>query len=169
LLSKEGLKLHGREADVKTELLQGFRVLAVEPDRACAMVLERVLQRLQIDCRVASSMAEAWWELHFQPSCLLITELRLPDGDGLELAKSVRMSWPSTRIMVVTGDCMPQRREACRLEGVHEFLAKPYRLNDLAEAALRQSPVCFGEIAPTLSPAPRRAIDRFSTGGDSGV
>lgn len=66
---------------------------------------------------------------------ILFTDIDMPGKcDGLALAKYIRHSWPSVRIVVTSGKVRPRAQD---LPDGSLFLAKPYRPSELAEAFAR--------------------------------
>jgi len=62
------------------------RVLVVDDDRDTAQLLRRLLERRGFVVRVAHSVAMALDAVEEAPIDLLVSDLRLPDGDGCDLA-----------------------------------------------------------------------------------
>jgi CheY-like chemotaxis protein len=70
---------------------------------------------------------------------LLVTDMRLPDGDGLAVIDCVRQRWPAMRSLVITGNTLPAELVRLERSGV-PVLHKPFR----AEALLAM----LGEPVP---------------------
>ena len=64
---------------------------------------------------------------------LLLLDVRLPDGSGLDLAGELRARQPSDRpvVIVMSASVLPTERDAAIAAGADRFLAKPYRAADL--------------------------------------
>jgi CheY-like chemotaxis protein len=87
---------------------------------------------------VARSGEEALGRLQERPVDLVISDLGMGAGmNGWDLAEQVRERWPRTRFVLVTGWGASIDPEAARARGVHEVVAKPYRLHELREIAVR--------------------------------
>ncbi|HYZ61569.1 MAG TPA: response regulator [Acetobacteraceae bacterium] len=109
------------------------RILLVEDEALVRMTTADALTDLGFDVVEADSGATALGRLDPKPD-LLITDLGLPDMDGMQLATQIRELLPGTPVVIVSG-----RSEPPRLDAV--FLAKPYDGRDLraaVERALRQ-------------------------------
>lgn len=79
-------------------------VLLVEDQDVTRECLARVIAghpRLRLSAAVATCAAARDW-LHRQPPAVLLTDLDLPDGDGLELIREAHGQHPATEIMVIT-------------------------------------------------------------------
>lgn len=78
--------------------------------------------------REALEMAERW-----RPD-VLVTDIRMPFMDGLELAERVRQMLPGTKIIILTGyDEFEYARKSIRL-GIEEFVLKPFSSQELLQA-----------------------------------
>ncbi|MBC7237329.1 MAG: response regulator [Chloroflexi bacterium] len=68
---------------------------------------------------------------------LLVTDLRMPDLDGLEVAREIRRLHPALGIVIITGyGSMDAAIEALK-EGASEFVLKPFRSDEFLEAIAR--------------------------------
>lgn len=57
---------------------------------------------------------------------LVITDISMPQMDGLALVDQIRIRWPGVRVLLVSGRAQPPGTEA--------FMLKPFRWSDLAQA-----------------------------------
>jgi len=57
--------------------------------------------------------------------------------DGMEVLQRVVAMNPMTRVIIITGYASPDTAEMAQQQGVFEFLAKPFRLDDLKQAIFR--------------------------------
>ena len=73
--------------------------------------------------------AQAWLGTH--SAQLILLDLNLPDGNGLDLAKQLRAEQVMTPIIVVTGDVFGCNREIVLAAGCTDFRAKPLFVEDL--------------------------------------
>jgi two-component system response regulator PilR (NtrC family) len=78
------------------------------------------------------------------PLALVVTDLRLPDGDGLDIVRAAQQTTPSpTPALVVTGFASEASRLASLAAGASGYMAKPFgavALVSLVEGALRARP-----------------------------
>lgn len=70
---------------------------------------------------------------------LVVTDLQMPGGDGLELARALRASWPQLPVVMLTAVPGREAEEAARAAGVTAFLHKvaASRLPDLVRRTLQ--------------------------------
>ena len=90
----------------------------------------------------------------------VLSELRLPDGDGLELMRRVRRAVPGARFVLMAADAPVSVVVEAMKEGAADFLQKPFRLSKLRESILaapeESSPGATGPADPA-NPVPRPA------------
>ena len=70
------------------------QALIVDDEPDILDLLSMTLSGMSIDCVTAESIAEAERLLAQQSFDLCFTDMRLPDGDGLELVKKIQVSYP---------------------------------------------------------------------------
>jgi CheY-like chemotaxis protein len=69
---------------------------------------------------------------------IVLLDIRLPDGNGLTLARELR-SLPAAerpRVLVLSASVLPGERDAALAAGVDRFLGKPYRPSELVDTVL---------------------------------
>jgi YesN/AraC family two-component response regulator len=76
---------------------------------------------------------------------LVITDLKMPDLDGMELVRTLRQKRPDTAIVIITGyGTVPSAVEAVRL-GVSDYIEKPFTPRELTDAVSRACSVAEPE------------------------
>jgi two-component system KDP operon response regulator KdpE len=119
----------------------GPTVLVVEdeaPNRALARaVLSRTTEERLRDIRLleAVDLRAAREILAAESVAIVLLDVRLPDGNGLDLARELRaQSGPRPAVLILTASVLPTERDAAIRAGADAFLAKPYRPADLIAA-----------------------------------
>lgn len=134
------------------------RVLIVEDDAVSVLVTDWTLRRIGYQVVRVNSAGDLRSLLGGDgaPFDLVILALRLPDGDGLSLAREIRAATPeghSTAIVALGYECTRVERDRCRAEGVDAYLARPVDLGHLCEVVER--------ITRTSAPARSKVEDGF--------
>ena len=122
----------------RDEALAGVRVLVVEDDASMGEQLTRGLTRAGCDVELVTSAAEA---VSHVGSELILLDLGLPDGDGIELCSRLRQL-TAAPILVVTARDTEQQRVTALDSGADDYIAKPFGFAELLarmRAALRRS------------------------------
>ena len=116
-------------------------VLVVEDEAPNRALLRAVLSRSTDEwlrgatVLEAADLAEARRHLRTQPVDLVLLDVRLPDGSGLDLAEELRdgVLGNKPRVVILSASVLPMERDAALRSGVDAFLGKPYRPADLVE------------------------------------
>lgn len=120
------------------------RVWVVEDEAVTRSLYDRLLNKMGCRYDMAAGISEARRWIEGKEGCdLLITDIRLPDGNGLELVKIFRERFPNIPVLVVTGSPLfPAQVPNPKEIGV-ELLFKPFELSDftgLVERLLAEGP-----------------------------
>lgn len=119
-----------------------MRLLVIEDDSLIASSLERALAPLGNTVEVFTTYAEAHAALSHDRFDLVLLDLGLPDGDGLNLLAALRRRGDITPVLILTArDGIDDRISGLDL-GADDYLAKPFSLAELearVRALLRRS------------------------------
>lgn len=109
------------------------RVLLVEDNAVNQLVAKGMLSKLGCEVLVASHGGEALEVLAREPVELVLMDCNMPIMDGYEATRRIRQSgqWPGLPIVALTANALPDERERCRAAGMDDYLAKPFRREDL--------------------------------------
>jgi YesN/AraC family two-component response regulator len=113
------------------------RILVVDDEERVLFILENALKKLggNIEIVTANDGGEALEQVHKSPFDLLITDLRMPVMDGIDLTQAIRELSPETVIVWITAyDTFAVSSEAGRL-GVRCCLEKPLEIGAIRAAA----------------------------------
>lgn len=114
-----------------TNRLLGVPILLVDDRELDLKLLRVVLAAEGCDVRTASSKAAALEVLtSFRPR-IVLTDICMPDGGGLELTRSLKAGW-TTRQIVVIAVTAHSDEAAARAAGCDGFIAKPVAVDDIA-------------------------------------
>jgi DNA-binding NtrC family response regulator len=107
------------------------------------MLYRSVLTRAGYGVVCAASLAEARAHCGRVRPRLVLLDLQLPDGDGLDLLDTLRVDAPETRVIVITANGSINRAVQAMRAGAFDFLVKPFddaRLLGAVENALATAP-----------------------------
>ena len=107
-----------------------MRILVVDDDADLRDLLRRALEREGHLVRTAGTLAEARRAGDAQ-SDLLVLDLGLPDGSGLELCRALRDFGSAVPILVLTADSEVATRVELLDAGADDFLGKPFAVAEL--------------------------------------
>jgi DNA-binding NtrC family response regulator len=121
--------------------LKDVRVLVVDDEDILAWSIDTELRALGADVTRAGSIREALERFGGGAPDVAITDLRLPDGNGLELLKKWRFEYPDMPVILITAHgAIDSAITAIRL-GAFDYLQKPFDMKDLIAAVRRASEV----------------------------
>ncbi len=113
------------------------QVLVVDDEAGMRAALEANFRRQGWRVTTASGTSEALARFRSAPCPLVVTDMRMPDGDGLRVMQGVRALAPETAVIFLTAFAnVPEAVNAMRA-GACDYLVKPVSFEQLKEAALR--------------------------------
>jgi DNA-binding response OmpR family regulator len=113
-----------------TQAARRRRVLIVEDEPALRLSYDRAF-RPRYDLAFATNGAEALEQLEQQRPDVAVLDMRLPDTDGIELLRRIRVSYPDLPVIITTAylSIEPQLKV---LDLPHSgYIVKPFRLDEL--------------------------------------
>lgn len=119
-------------------------VLVVDDEADLVSTYGRLLRRQGCRIIAAGTRHEGLAALEAESFALVIADVRLPDGDGLDVVRAARARADGPPVIVVTGFPSAQSRQTALQAGATAYLAKPFSalaLAALVKEALGQPPV----------------------------
>lgn len=107
------------------------RVLIVDDEADIRELLDMTLARMGLECDCAASVAAARQLLEGKAYQLCLTDMRMPDGDGLELVRHIEAHHPTLPVAVITAHGNTENAVAALKSGAFDYLAKPVSLAQL--------------------------------------
>ena len=107
------------------------RVLVIENEPDFLPTYDRLLRRHGYDMVAATTRSAGLVALVSEQPGLVICDLRLPDGDGLDVVRAARAMASPAPVMVVTGHASGETRRAALAAGAVTFVAKPFAVSTL--------------------------------------
>ncbi len=111
------------------------RVLVVDDEADIRELLDMTLARMGLSTDCAATVAEAVRMLEAQPAgrpyCLCLTDMRLPDGEGLALVKLIGERYPRLPVAVITAYGSMENAVQALKAGAFDYLSKPVSLEQL--------------------------------------
>ncbi len=100
------------------------RILVVDDEADLRELLEITLVKMGLDVDSAATVAQARTLLARQEYALVLTDMRLPDGLGLELVRDVNALYKSTPIAVVTAYGSADNAVVALKAGAFDYVAR---------------------------------------------
>ncbi|MEO8464936.1 MAG: sigma-54 dependent transcriptional regulator [Gammaproteobacteria bacterium] len=129
--------------------------LVVDDEPHICELLSITLERMDISTRTSINVTSAKQMLLEQAFDLCLTDMRLPDGDGLELVEWIQREAPATPVAVITAHGSVEAAVRALKLGAFDFVSKPLDLNDLRKlvtAALKLRGTVVAPRSTTTDP-----------------
>ncbi len=114
-----------------------MRILVVDDEEYIRDMLGDALRARRYETGFAADGDEALVALRATRYDVVLTDVRMPGLDALELVKRIRREHPGVRIVVLTGYSREADIGDFMLQGADEFLPKPFRANDVVAVLKR--------------------------------
>ena len=106
-------------------------ILIVEDDNKMRYALRHILSKEGYCVKAVASGEEALSEARDEDFELVITDLKLPGMDGMDVLKSVRASKPHTSVVMVTAYATVDSAVEAMKEGAEDYVAKPFNIEEI--------------------------------------
>ncbi|MDP2794710.1 MAG: sigma-54 dependent transcriptional regulator [Sulfurisoma sp.] len=127
-----------------------IRALVVDDEADIRELLDMTLARMGLAADCAATVAEAKRLLAEGSYQVCLTDMRLPDGDGLELVRYVGEQCPELPVAVITAHGSMENAVAALKAGAFDYLSKPVSLEQL-RALIRSALDLPNGAAPTVA------------------
>jgi len=108
-----------------------LRVLIIDDEKAHAEVLKESLERVGYECAVATSGKAGARRIEHEDFDVVLTDLKMPDMDGLALLRKARHDLPDAEVLLITGFGDVKTAVEAIKEGASNYLTKPVDLAEL--------------------------------------
>lgn len=119
------------------------KALIVDDEADIRELIEITLGRMGLTTTAAATLGEAREQLAEQPFDLCLTDMRLPDGDGIDLVTHIGSQYPDCPVAVITAYGNTEAAVASLKGGAFDFVSKPVDVNclrRLTDQALKLRP-----------------------------
>ncbi len=105
--------------------------LIVDDEPRLRQVLVHLMRNDGFTCVEAGNGEEALVQLEQHPVRLIMSDLRMPKMDGLELLRHVRGRWPDIAVVMITAVADVEVAVSCLSIGAMDYLTKPFHLEEV--------------------------------------
>ncbi len=107
------------------------RILIVEDEKDISDILEEMLALFGYAVTAIGNGLEAWRQVSQKEFDLVLTDLRLPGIDGIELLTKMRLHGIKTPVLIISGVDLQSRRAVLNKLGPYDSIQKPFKMEDL--------------------------------------
>lgn len=108
-------------------------ILVIDDQQAMRQLLRSVLESAGHQVMEASNGRMGLAVYSDQPTDLMITDIAMPEMNGLEMLAELKRSFPDVKVIVISGASSHELETAKRL-GARQTLPKPFAINQLLDA-----------------------------------
>ena len=110
---------------------ESMKLLIVDDDRDSGDSLAELLGILEHECVVVRDGEQALEIASTRTFDAILMDLKMPGLSGLEVSRELLRRDPTTKIIVMTGNCVEQELQEVRRLPIVELLRKPFRSSEL--------------------------------------
>ncbi len=107
------------------------KLLVVDDEMSIREFLEILLLRAGHQVRLAKDAVDAIAQLKDQPVDLVLTDLRLPRGSGMDVLQYVTKQMPSTQVVIMTAFATTETAIEAMKAGAYDYIIKPFKVDEL--------------------------------------
>ena len=112
-------------------------ILVADDDAAIRTVITQALTRAGFEVRATGTAAMLWKWVEEGDGDLVITDVIMPDENGLDLIPRIRRIRPDLRIVVMSAQTTLQTAVKATEKGAFEYLPKPFDISELISISKR--------------------------------
>ncbi|HWQ20755.1 MAG TPA: response regulator [Methanotrichaceae archaeon] len=120
-----------------------MRILLAEDNLVNQKVTIKMLKKIGHAADVAADGIEVLEALERRRYDVIFMDVQMPEMDGLEAARQIRARWPAEdqpKIIALTAYAIEGVREQCLEAGMDDYITKPLKINELANAIGKRRP-----------------------------
>ncbi len=139
-------------------------ILIVEDDVAFATMLKTFFEKREYKAETSFTAADAFKKMKETSFEVILTDVRLPDSDGLEVLLEVKSNYPASQVIVMTNYAEINMAVKAMKNGAFDYVSKPFRPeailqtieNALDQKALNNNNIPQAEVLP--KPKPKKKV-----------
>ncbi len=146
--------------------------LIIDDEQDIRELIEMAFMGIGIDCILSPTVTDAIKQLKKQTADFVITDMRLPDGDGLDLVAHIQKKYPNLPVCVITAHGNVELAVKALKLGAFDFVNKPFdlkHLRNMAKAALKLAQPVADDTIPGGVPSKKSTHDAVQLIGNSPV
>jgi len=115
------------------------KVLVVDDEETLTWSMTKTLakDKGQYDLIIANTGTDALHVLEQGPVDVVVTDIRMPDINGLDLLSRIREKYPSTKVIIMTAYGSPEVHKEATRRGSYFYLEKPFEISDIRTLILK--------------------------------
>ncbi|MFC1512883.1 sigma-54-dependent transcriptional regulator [Thermodesulfobacteriota bacterium] len=111
--------------------MENSRILVVDDEQVAVRNLQHILNKEGYEVVASQSGSRALQLLAAEEFDLILTDLRMPKVDGMEILRQSRSRWPYTEVVMITGYAAVDSAIEAMKMGAYHYVTKPYKLDEV--------------------------------------
>ncbi len=107
------------------------KILVIDDEPDIRELLYITLTRMGFECLTAGTVSEAYKSLKNTTYNLCLTDMNLPDGNGLEIIKHIQTNYPELPVAMITAYASVEDATTAMKYGAFDYISKPIELDEL--------------------------------------
>jgi diguanylate cyclase (GGDEF)-like protein len=116
-----------------------WKVLVADDDLSIRTLIDEVLKDDGYDVTTAADGAEAWKKFREGTYEIVLTDIRMPGLDGLQLLRRIREKSPITHVLMLTSYASLDSSVRALKDGAYDYLVKPFENLEMVSAAVKRA------------------------------
>lgn len=113
------------------------KILIIDDDPAIGEMLSRLVRRMDHQAQTAQTLAEGMPLINSQEFDVIFLDVRLPDGNGLEVLPDIRRTTAKPEVIIMTGLGDPDGAELAIKNGAWDYIEKPATIDKMRLPLMR--------------------------------
>ena len=109
----------------------------LDDDKSIRWVFEKALARTDLEFKTFSSVAEALNALNHEQPQVVVSDIRMPNGSGLDFLAEIKQKYPDIPVIIMTAYSDLESAVAAFQGGAFEYLAKPFDVDQAIDVIKR--------------------------------
>jgi len=109
----------------------------IDDDKSIRWVFEKALARTELEFKTFSSVPEAMAALEKEEPQVIVSDIRMPNGSGLDFLQDIKQKLPDTPVIIMTAYSDLESAVAAFQGGAFEYLAKPFDVDQTIDVIRR--------------------------------
>ncbi len=109
------------------------KILIIDDDKLICNSIANVASTLGYDASIALTIKDGIETVRSDPFDLVFLDVRMPDGNGLEMIPQISQNRGSPEVIIITGYGDPESVESALSKGAWDYIEKPFSKNDLVQ------------------------------------
>lgn len=108
-----------------------LRLLVIDDEPIVGRRLQQVFAKMGFEVETYTNAMSAMYAMDRCPFDIVVTDLKMEGMDGMEVLEKVKEKNPDTKVIIITGYAQLDTASEAFRKGVFDFIAKPFRLDEL--------------------------------------